>query len=197
MTASVLLTQKDGLKDYANIKKPDAWVDILLDAFIAAASEWIEDDCGRKFLSGSHTDVMSVDPGQTVFTVEHWPINSVTSVKSATDWDFASASEVSTGDRDIDLERGKLRFKQGVLAPGPRSLEVVYNGGLAADAAGIETGHPTLALACRQICEGMWRRRHKLESESENFQGHTITRKDLDVPRIVKVMISPYRTAAL
>jgi len=194
MAASILLVDLIGVKAYSGITGTGN--DTILDHMIEAASEWIESHCGRLFKKESRTEIHNAWTDRCVFQLRAWPIVSVTSVKSARDWDFDGATAVDEADYDIDTARGKLRFKAGVLETGPRSLQVVYEGGLEATTADIIANHPTLTLACDQIVDGLWRRKHKLDQVTESISSMAAkTRKDLRIPSVTKILLGPYRSS--
>lgn len=194
MAASILLVDLAGVKAYSGIN--GSGHDTLLNALIAAASEWIESWCGRLFKKESRTEIHNAWTDRRLFQLRAWPIVSVTSVKSAADWDFDGTEAVDTDDYDIDTTGGKLRFKPGILVTGPRSLQVVYEGGLETTTADIIPNHPTLALACEQIVDGMFRRRKDLDQTTESISAMAAkTRKDLKVPTMTKILLGPYRSS--
>lgn len=194
--ASMWLIQTATLKSEGYMGISGATQDTILGALIGSVSAAIEAYCGRYFKLDDYTEVLNRWENQTFVQLHAFPVTAVTSIKTAQDWDFASATAIDTDDYDVDLATGIVRFKHGVLETGPRSLQVVYNGGLEALPASIETNHPVLSTACYLTVNHIFQRKDEVGEVTESIANMAATaRKAVKIPEIVKQILLPYRTA--
>jgi len=111
----------------------DTFLDEYIEQAIKATSEQAERECGRWFKLDTYTEVLDVNGGQTLLSLRAYPISSITSIKEATDGDFASATaKTSTNYWQMENGRtGQVKMRYVGFIGGPGSVQVIYVGGLA------------------------------------------------------------------
>ena len=144
--------------------------DAVLGRLIEATSQRIEQFIDRPLEQKARTEEYTIKPRQRVLFLRAYPLANqaaIGSVKIATDWDFASATAVTSTDYHVDLDTGMLHFTffpitnyfGNNMAAAPDAVQVVYTGGFAAAEADVPTDYPAISWACETQVIAMWRRR--------------------------------------
>ena len=120
----------DQVKMLAGIKADNTNEDDTLRAFIRATSLQAERYMNRKMETKSRTEYRDVTAGQSLFSLDAYPITTITSVHNDPNWGFASSTSVSTTYITYEADTGLLYIDKNVLVPGFQVLKVVYTGGL-------------------------------------------------------------------
>ena len=161
-------TTKERVKDLLEITSTTH--DTVLDRLIAVVTQRIETFIDRPLQSTARTEEYSIKPRQSVLFLRAYPLTAqgdITSVKVATDWDFAAATAVTSTDYHVDLDTGSLHmnfypitnYLGNNMATAPQVVQVVYTGGFAGTTDGVVVNYPAIAYACEEQVIAMWRRR--------------------------------------
>lgn len=161
-------TTKARVKDLLEITSTTH--DDVLDRLISVVSQRIETFIDRPLESAARTEEYSIKPRQSVLFLRAYPLSAqgdVTSVKVATDWDFAAATAVTSTDYHVDLDTGSLHmnfypitsYLGNNIATAPQAVQVVYSGGFASSTTNLISAYPAIAYACEEQVIAMWRRR--------------------------------------
>jgi len=137
MSASCELTSLEAVKRHLGLSGTEH--DVLLEEMIAAASEAIENFCGREFANGERTEYH--DGGVQALVLAARPVESVDSVHDDPAGVFADGSLVDPSRYVVDELSGLIELKSGAFARGCRSVRIVYT-------AGYETPPDDAACAC-------------------------------------------------
>jgi len=128
----------------------DTDFDAIVGALITAVSERAQSYIGREFATAARTELYSigmrtrsiflrnpaVDTGQT-FEIRNDLLRNFT------------GDAMSDDTYSLDAESGEIYFVSSLLA-GPNVLQVIYTGGMAADAATLQATYPDLEFAARR-----------------------------------------------
>lgn len=137
----------------------------LYNRLIQTVSEAARRFLDREVLTGTKTEYFDVSAWQQVFQLKAYPVTSVTSVKFDTDQEFGSDTTLDTDEywSPVLEPQGLLTLKSPPLALGraPKSLKVVYVGGMAADVEAFVTAYPDIAGAIDQQCAYLYHRRNQ------------------------------------
>ena len=144
--------------------------DTLLQVFLSRVSESAAKFLNRKTLSESTTEQLDIGAGQRTFHLKAYPIASVTTIKAAADRDFSSATSLATTDFYTNDDAGMLHIDYQ-LSAGRGALQVVYVGGMAANAAAFVTAFPDIADAIDEQTAFYYQRREAVGVRSENLGG--------------------------
>jgi hypothetical protein len=161
-------TTKERIKDLLEITSTTH--DTVLDRLIAVVSQRIESFLDRPLQSVERTEYYDLKPRQRVIFLRAYPLasqGSISSVKFATDWDYATVAAEDADDFQVDLDNGSLHLNRYPItnylgdnaATAPLAVQVVYTGGFAADTASLISAYPSIAYACEEQVIAMWRRR--------------------------------------
>lgn len=82
-------------------------------AWLEGAENWIDDYCGRAWLTGALTDERYDLTGSRLYLKQR-PTVSVESVKGRWNWDTTSETLVGSTQYDVDLTRGLILFPPGL-----------------------------------------------------------------------------------
>ena len=150
--------------------------DDVIDNFISAVSKRIEAFIDRPLLRESRTEEYDIKPRQKVVFLRAYPLigqSYITSVKVATNWDFAAATAITSTDYHADLSTGSLHLNYSPITSylgnnmgvAPNAVQVVYRGGFGTIASGSDPNatflddYADIASACELQVVAMWRRR--------------------------------------
>lgn len=157
------------------LAKSDANDDTWLANQITATSRRIERFIDREIEITARTQEFDVsNVSQSSIWLRTFPNITITSIINATDWDFASTDPIDSDDYRVDEDNGEVHFRVG-LAIGPKSVQVVYTAGLAADTDQVELDFPDLAMACDLQVAAAFRRRSSPQGGSSKAGGGEIT----------------------
>ncbi len=112
----------------------------------------------RTVTAATYTEYLDVEPLQLRFTLKAIPVTSMASVTSDTQWEFTTGA-IATDSRTYNPDTGLLTLTAYDAPAGPRSLRVIYAGGMAATAASFASSYPEIADAIDQQVAHAWRRR--------------------------------------
>ena len=150
--------------------------DAVLDNFVGAVSKRIEVFIDRPLVQAARTEEYDLKPRQRVIFLRSYPLSAqgdVTSVKVATNWDFAAATAITSTDYHADLSTGSLHLNYSPITNylgnnmgvAPNAVQVIYTGGFGAIASGSDpdatflADYADIASACELQVVAMWRRR--------------------------------------
>ena len=179
--------------------------DAVLDNLITIVSQRIEDFIDRPIHATSRTEEYSIKPRQTVIFLRAYPLvaqSYIASVKIAMNWDFTSATAVTSTDYHVDLDTGMLNFNfipitnyfGNNMRVAPNVIQVVYTGGIATSTANVIANYPAIASACEQQVIAMWRRRDQPMQKTTKIgdYGATVEGPLRFLPDVVEALM-PYR----
>jgi hypothetical protein len=170
----------------------------MLSALITAYSASFETYLNRTVEATSRTLQTNVHPGERVFELPAYPVTAITSVKNAEDRDFASATAIDSDDYYCDTEKGLLYVDGYVLLPGPGVLQVVYTGGMAADAASFVTAFPEIAAALDLQVVSHWQRKDQLAAQGVSLgQGSKSFTGPVKLMPEVRATLAKFRRVAI
>lgn len=194
--AIIELTTSARVKVVLGIDASDTTEDTWIASAIQSVSQRIQLYIDRPIETTSRTEEYDVHSGrQSTIFLRAYPVTSITSIKNSQLWDFASATAMTEDDDfHVDEENGAVHFAVE-LAEGPKALQVVYTGGLAADTAAVIANHPVLAQAADLQVAAMFRRRSTPQGQSiSGKEGGSITfEAPLMLAREVSDSLFPYR----
>jgi len=169
-----ILTDLTSVKAW--LKKTDAENDDQLTELIGSVCHACEAYLGRPLERISRTELVPrVRQFERSFRLRANPVTVITSVKVATDGDFASATALDAETyAQSDLDSGTLHFNFD-LQEGRNHIQVVYTGGIAPDIATIKTTHPDLHHAANLQIGHEWQRRNTPGSSSDRTTGASKT----------------------
>ena len=158
--------------------------DTVLGRLVTTVSQRIEDFIDRPLEQTARTEEYSIKPRQNVLFLRAYPLTAqadITSVKVATDWDFAAATAVTSTDYHADLASGMLHLNYypissylgNNMATAPNVVQIVYTGGLATSAANLQTNYPAISSACETQVIAMWRRRDEPLTKSTKISDYS------------------------
>lgn len=169
-------------------------IDTLITQLIATYSQNVEKHLGRHTESTSRTEQFDIARGQCFFQLPGSPVTSVTSVKAANDRDFAGADAIDTDDYYVDLARGSIEFDSPLSVVGPGALQVIYEGGMAADTTAFAATFPDVAQACDIQIAYVISRKDQLGAQSIGTQsGNVGWSGPVDLLPEVKRLLEPHR----
>lgn len=169
---SEIALQLHGLKDSEGIVEDERR--FLIELMIDAVTARMERECDRIFLkrlaASPHVKVFS--PYETKYVpLSAWPVDSIVSVKEASDGDFDEATALEATDYHATPE-GFLRHRSRRWTDGIGSLEVKWAGGLARHVGGVPAD--LRYGATRQVAT-WWQRRNDLGVSGKSVQGANVT----------------------
>lgn len=187
------LTTRDKVKAYLNIT--DSSYDARIDALLDPASQIIEDYLNRKIVQQAHTLETYDGSGNKKLWLNHYPINSVTLVKSVdpmTDEDLQTFADPEDYVIHKDLE---YLIKWGVWAKGVNKYVITYN-------AGYNPVPPAVELAANMLIghqvntagmQGI--KSHKIGTFSQSFwgSGNSDINAGSAMPDEVTNVLAPWR----
>lgn len=167
LDATTSTRAKLALKLSSDDTSQDAWLTAAIDAVSVQLEKWL----GRHFESTSRTVYLDVaGPRTESFQLSAVPVSSITSIKNSATWDWATQDAIDTEDYFTDEDSGEVFFNRQ-LQKGPRALQVVYTGGLAADSPALIAAYPEIAQAADLQIASMYRRRSTPQGTSTSPKG--------------------------
>jgi len=155
------LTTRTRVLAYINVDQTlpaSTTIDSWLDARIEEWSLRAEAVMDRTVTTATYTEYLDSRPGQLVFTLKAYPIDSVTSLTEDTEREF-TGSTIAAEDYSYQAATGLVRLDGYAMTGGPGSLKVVYVGGMAATAASFVVAYPEIAAAIDAQVAYVWERR--------------------------------------
>lgn len=150
-------------------------LDALIAVLITAVSAAAEKEMDREALTNTYTEFFSPQPFQTKFPLAAFPVVSVVSVKEDFDRGFGSGI-AALDDTDFTIDDlGILTVDNYRMAPGNRTMRVVYSGGMATTAAAFVTAFPDVAFAVDMQVAFLVRRKNQLGVTSQAIVGAAFT----------------------
>lgn len=135
------------IKERLGLGDADTEHNTLLTTILTNVSGRIERFLNRTLETGSVTRIFDVADGQRVFSLKAYPVSAITSVKNDTEWDWSGTSAMDSSYYQENAASGVLYFWANVLVPGYQALQVIYSGGMAADADALIAAYPDLSEA--------------------------------------------------
>ncbi len=193
-------TTAERVKDLLDISSAN--YDTVIGRLISAVSARIESFIDRPLQSTSRTETYNIRPRQSKVFLRAYPVTSITSVKIATDWDYASVTVTNPNDYHVIADTGTLHFNFQPIrnylgdnyAYAPDAVQVVYTAGFAATTNDLIADYPDIAMAADTQVVAMWRRRDTPQGNAINMGGSSISyERPLNlVPDVIEAL-TPYR----
>lgn len=188
------LLELNEAKNWLGISLTDTDYDFKIEQFINSASEKIETYLNRKLAAKSYTE--RVDGNRNVRVIlKHYPVESVSSVKLSSSWDF-TVDAIDVDDYHIS-DDGVLTFKNSTAKRGNLNLQVVYNGGYVLPNSPVQVGEAlpsAIKMACIEFVKWLWNIDHdeRFGVSSRNKQGQTVSYVK-GIPQEIMAMIEDYK----
>jgi len=141
MSASANLCTRDSVKTHLGLS--GSTYDNVLDALIPAASEAIENACGRRFAQAAYTEYRDGE-GLDRVVLRRRPVTEIAGVWDDPSRTFGDATKLDADEFVLDGERGIVRLRAGTFSEGVRNVKVSYTAGAA-------TVPDDVAQACRML----------------------------------------------
>ena len=169
--------------------------DAAITDLIPTVSQWIDQYLSRRIERKQRTVVLDVEPGQSLFSLDAYPVTAIASIKVARDrdWPNTEALDSSTYVLHESGETGLLEIERGELVDGTGVVQLIYTGGMAADYATLLADYPAIVTAASYQVAEMWRRRDNPARSSFGDAGQHNSNPDLQLLRQVKQLVSAYR----
>ena len=118
-------------KTYLKIPALETSKDSLVEFWINAASQYIENGTERKLKAQSLVEYVNGRKANFILTSE-WPINSISEIKVDASGDFSDASTIMTSSEYAIGENAQVIVLKRLMFPlGYRNIKVTYNAGYA------------------------------------------------------------------
>ena len=185
MSASANLCTRDNVKSYLGLT--GTTYDDVIDLLIPAASEAIENSCGRRFGQESYTEYRDGN-GHTRLVLAHRPVSSISGIWDDLNRNFSDDFLVDSDDYVLDSDQGIVLLLSGTFADGVRNVKVTYTAG--------ESSVPTdVAQACIMLVAAWF---HRGREAADGLNGRTVAEVSQrfaqeSLPEPVRKMISAYR----
>lgn len=160
----------------------------------------IENYLGRRVIQGTVTEQKRTQPDREIYHLRNFPVQSVTSVEYDPEARFESGSDytVATDAYAVDLTTGRL-WLDIMVDRTPFGLRVVYEGGMVADVATLETPsneyHPIAVAAAQQI-NHLYDRRDYQGAESVSMgRANASYGGEAQLLEVVQQTLAPFRAA--
>tara|TARA_R100000951_G_scaffold54731_2_gene46002 strand:+ start:30 stop:644 length:615 start_codon:yes stop_codon:yes gene_type:complete len=176
--------------------------DTVLTTMVSAVSKRFESFLDRPLLAEARTETYSIRPRQNKLFLRAYPVSAVTSVKIATDWDYAAATAVSSGDYHVTSDTGCVHFQFFPVTSylgsnyeaAPDAIQVIYTAGFDTTTNNLITNYPDIAMAADLQVVAMWRRRDTPQGNSISVGGGSISyEKPFDLIPDVVHALAPHR----
>lgn len=153
-------------------------LDALISQVITDVSGRVEEHLGRAALVAERTEVFDVETPMRGVLLEAFPVLDAPApiVKYSRDRAFGSAEAMDTEWYAVDLQRGIIRFDGWwPIGCSPRTLQIVYTGGMAADTAAFIAAWPMVAHAVDLQVSHLIQRRRGLGATGESVGAGSIS----------------------
>lgn len=191
--ATNALTTLASFKDFMGIPSTEVSKDSRYEFFINAASSVIQTFCERQFIQATHIERHDGRLSDTLVTRE-WPVQSVTEVRSAADWDFSNPASLYDAN-DFAVEKGSvIRLRNKLFPKGKLNVQVTYVSGFLPPGNLSSDLPPDLQLSCLQLSE--WyltiRDDRRIGVTNKSKSGENIGFVG-DIPEFVRTILNNYR----
>ena len=139
----------------------DSWLDARIEEWSLRAEAVMD----RRLSTATYTEYLDARPGQQVFSLKAYPVNSVTSLTEDVDREFSGAT-IAADNYSCQTGTGIVRLDGYTMTGGPGTLKVVYVGGMAATAASFAASYPEIASALDEQVAYAFERRSNLGRSS-------------------------------
>tara|TARA_R110002020_G_scaffold425054_3_gene634466 strand:+ start:366 stop:980 length:615 start_codon:yes stop_codon:yes gene_type:complete len=176
--------------------------DTVLGTMVSAVSKRIETYIDRPLEQSARTEEYDLRPRQNVIYLRAYPVASIASVKISFDWDFSSATALSTSDYHVDSEAGLLHLNYFPVlnylsnnnATAPCVAQVVYTAGFSTSVSNLISAYPDIAYAADTQTVATWRRRDSPQGANISLQGSSVGFEGpLEFVPDVAQALTPYR----
>lgn len=186
------LTTLDRVKDKLGLDKPTQ--DLVLSRIINSVTDWIENQCNRRFKTATYTNELYSVKGEreTILLLKNAPVTVLSSVQyrqgqvgSPTWTNYTSNDYELVGDGSSGIVKFYTFLNQG-LVQGVNTLRVTYTAGYKIDFSKMgDTSNHNLPADISELAEKLvikfFQRRLTPGKTSESFNGNSITwSKELD-----------------
>lgn len=169
--------------------------DTVIAALIASVSQRFEGFMGRLISAEARTEEHDwPDNRRETLFLRAYPVTAIASIKNDPAWDFAAADALDATSYHLVADTGEVHMRYPLL-PGPKAVQVVYTGGLAANTAALIAAYPAIAFAADLQCAAVWRRRSSPQGSTAvvPLQGSLSQEAPLElIPEVVEAL-SPFR----
>jgi len=185
MSASINLCTSDNVKLYLGLT--GGAYDDLLDLLIPAASEAIENFCGRRFNEEAYTEYYD-GGGYSRLVLTHRPVESVAGIWDDVNRNFTDDHLLDADDYVLDSDRGLIQLLSGSFTDGVRNVKVTYTAG--------ESSVPTdVAQACIMLTAAWF---HRGREAADGLEGRTVAEVSQrfareELPESVQRVLSAHR----
>lgn len=165
--------------------------DTLLGTLITAVSGQAERLMNRGALATSRTELFDVKRYQTEFHLYAPTVTATTSVKLDLDRDFGASTALDSDTYYVDPATGILYLDVYPSVYGRKCLQVVYTGGMAANATAFQSTYPAASDAVAKQVAFLFQRRDQLGITSETTQGESMAVASQDwLPEVRDALMS-------
>lgn len=181
------------VKALLDIDSSDSTYDTVLGVTISAVSHRIENFIDRQLIQTARVEEYNIPPRtQTVF-LRQYPVTTITSVKTAADWDFAGATAFDSDDYHVDEDNGLLYLKFYPVS-GAKVMQVSYTAGFATSTSNLITNYPAIAYAADIQTVAAFRRRDSPQGKTMGIHGSSMSYEGplQLVPDVIDAL-TPYR----
>ncbi len=197
--AVVLLSSLAELKNALDVsgQNQDGWLKTLL----RMVSAQLAADIDRRDAIAivERTELINVRAEQVTFAVKADPIASVNTIRWDIQQQFSSGTLFDPDDFIVETDEGLITFHFAILPAysrrAPKSLQVIYTGGIASNLAGLrQSRFAELEMACQLWCQSIYKRQRLDPQEFRSSgQGGSISLPPLSKPPIVRDIVRRLR----
>lgn len=135
------LVNRSQVKDYYGITSANHDDDLLLDSLIDRVSSLFRTITDNVFASATYTHQLDGN-GLSLLYLPYWPVTSITSIYTNTDWDFTDSEDlIDAADYRIDDGQRYVQLKDDVFPRGKMNIQVIY-----------VAGHTIIPSDIEQVC---------------------------------------------
>ena len=181
------------VKALLDIESTDTTYDTVLGTIISAVSHRFENFMDRELLQRARVEEYNIPPRtQTVF-LRQYPVTTITSVKTAGDWDFSTATAFDSDQYHVDEENGLLYLRFHPIS-GAKVMQVSYTAGFATTTTNLISSYPAIAFAADTQTVAAFRRRDTPQGKAMSLHGSSMSYESplQLVPDVVETL-TPYR----
>jgi hypothetical protein len=173
-----------GFANRQNLVAPD---NLLLETLINAATDFMEDYCGRRFLETDYTNELYDGDGTEMLFLKNYPIVTITTIY----WAY-----VGVADQLIDSDEYKIYasggyvYKVGSWIVGHQNIKINYTAGYDFATDGIPS---ELQDICNALVNLKYNQPDKQGIESERMGGYAVSYSKDDLPADLKKCLNLWR----